>query len=67
MDKFLIEGNGPLSGEIRASGAKNAALRVREAFVRAPAVVQGLALAGVALCLHAVAGAKAEPFVYGQF
>ena len=46
---------------------KNAALRVREAFVRAPAVVQGLALAGAALCLHAVAGAKAEPFVYGQF
>ncbi len=46
---------------------KNAALRVRAAFVRAPAIVQGLALAGVALCLHAVAGAKAEPFVYGQF
>jgi UDP-N-acetylglucosamine 1-carboxyvinyltransferase len=28
MDKFLIEGNGPLSGEIRASGAKNAALPI---------------------------------------
>jgi UDP-N-acetylglucosamine 1-carboxyvinyltransferase len=28
MDKFLIEGNGPLAGEIRASGAKNAALPI---------------------------------------
>src|SRR6185312_3153169 len=46
---------------------KNAAVRAREAFVRAPALVQGLALAGVAIALHAVAGAKAEPFVYGQF
>jgi hypothetical protein len=42
-------------------------LRVRDAFVRAPAIVQGLALAGAAFGLHAVAGAKAEPFVYGQF
>ena len=46
---------------------KGAMLRVRDVFVRAPAVVQGLALAGVALGLHAVAGTKAEPFVYGQF
>ncbi|HEX4513328.1 MAG TPA: MBOAT family protein, partial [Polyangiaceae bacterium] len=46
---------------------KGLVLRARDAFVRAPAVVQGLTLAGVALCLHAVAGAKAEPFVYGQF
>jgi alginate O-acetyltransferase complex protein AlgI len=46
---------------------KETVLRVRDAFVRAPAVVQGLALAGVAMCLHVVAGAKAEPFVYGQF
>ncbi|HEY1956081.1 MAG TPA: MBOAT family protein [Polyangiaceae bacterium] len=46
---------------------KNAAVRAREAFVRAPVVLQGLALAAVALGLHAVAGAKAEPFVYGQF
>jgi alginate O-acetyltransferase complex protein AlgI len=46
---------------------KTTMLKVRDAFVRAPAVVQGLALAGVALCLHAVAGTKAEPFVYGQF
>lgn len=28
MDKFLIEGNGPLAGEIRASGAKNAVLPI---------------------------------------
>ena len=28
MDKFLIDGNGPLHGEIRASGAKNAALPI---------------------------------------
>jgi D-alanyl-lipoteichoic acid acyltransferase DltB (MBOAT superfamily) len=46
---------------------KELVLRARDAFVRAPAVVQGLTLAGVAFCLHAVAGAKAEPFVYGQF
>jgi hypothetical protein len=46
---------------------KDLVFRVRDAFVRAPAVVQGLTLAGVAMGLHAVAGAKAEPFVYGQF
>lgn len=28
MDKFLIEGNGPLAGEVAASGAKNAALPI---------------------------------------
>ena len=28
MDKFVIEGNGPLNGEIAASGAKNAALPI---------------------------------------
>ena len=28
MDKFIIEGNGPLNGEINASGAKNAALPI---------------------------------------
>ncbi|CAG9186650.1 UDP-N-acetylglucosamine 1-carboxyvinyltransferase [Cupriavidus pampae] len=28
MDKFQIQGNGPLSGEIRVSGAKNAALPI---------------------------------------
>ena len=28
MDKFIIEGNGPLEGEVEASGAKNAALPI---------------------------------------
>jgi len=28
LDKFIIEGNGPLNGEIAASGAKNAALPI---------------------------------------
>ncbi|HWU69501.1 MAG TPA: UDP-N-acetylglucosamine 1-carboxyvinyltransferase [Stenotrophobium sp.] len=28
MDKFIVEGNGPLSGEVAASGAKNAALPI---------------------------------------
>lgn len=28
MDKFLIQGNGPLNGEVHASGAKNAALPI---------------------------------------
>lgn len=28
MDKFIITGNGPLHGEVRASGAKNAALPI---------------------------------------
>jgi UDP-N-acetylglucosamine 1-carboxyvinyltransferase len=28
LDKFLIQGNGPLNGEVRASGAKNAALPI---------------------------------------
>jgi UDP-N-acetylglucosamine 1-carboxyvinyltransferase len=28
LDKFLIRGNGPLNGEVRASGAKNAALPI---------------------------------------
>jgi len=28
VDKFLIQGNGPLQGEVRASGAKNAALPI---------------------------------------
>jgi UDP-N-acetylglucosamine 1-carboxyvinyltransferase len=28
MDKFIIDGNGPLTGEIAASGAKNAALPI---------------------------------------
>jgi alginate O-acetyltransferase complex protein AlgI len=40
---------------------------VRERFVRTPAVVQGALLAVLAYGLHVAAGAKAEPFVYGQF
>jgi hypothetical protein len=41
--------------------------RLREAFVRCPAAVQGLALAVAAAALHLAAGSKPEPFVYGQF
>jgi len=41
--------------------------RARESFVRTPALVQGLVLAAVAVALHLAAGAKPEPFVYGQF
>lgn len=41
--------------------------RIEEAFVRSPAVVQGLALAACAYGLHFAAGTKAEPFIYGQF
>jgi D-alanyl-lipoteichoic acid acyltransferase DltB (MBOAT superfamily) len=42
-------------------------VRLREGFVRAPALTQGLALAVAAIILHLAAGAKPEPFVYGQF
>ena len=42
-------------------------VRARETFVRAPALLQGLVLAAAALALHLAAGAKPEPFVYGQF
>jgi alginate O-acetyltransferase complex protein AlgI len=41
--------------------------RLREAFARRPALVQGLVLAAFAVALHLVASAKPEPFVYGQF
>jgi D-alanyl-lipoteichoic acid acyltransferase DltB (MBOAT superfamily) len=41
--------------------------RSREAFVRTPAVVQGLVLAGTAIVLHLAASTRPEPFVYGQF
>jgi alginate O-acetyltransferase complex protein AlgI len=41
--------------------------RLADGFARTPAVVQGLALAAAAVALHLVAGAKPEPFVYGQF
>ena len=40
---------------------------IRERFVRTPAVVQGIVLAAAACAIHLAAGAKAEPFVYGQF
>ncbi len=43
------------------------AARAREAFTRTPALVQGLVLAVFALGIHFAAGARAEPFVYGQF
>lgn len=38
-----------------------------DAFRKSPAVVQGVLLALVAYGLHLAAGAKSEPFVYGQF
>jgi D-alanyl-lipoteichoic acid acyltransferase DltB (MBOAT superfamily) len=41
--------------------------RAREAFVRAPAVGQGVVLALAALAIHHAAAAKVQPFVYGQF
>jgi alginate O-acetyltransferase complex protein AlgI len=41
--------------------------RIRESFVRTPALVQGLVLAAAAVALHLAAGVKPEPFVYGQF
>jgi alginate O-acetyltransferase complex protein AlgI len=42
-------------------------VRSREAFVRTPAVVQGLVLAAAAVMLHLAARTRPEPFVYGQF
>jgi alginate O-acetyltransferase complex protein AlgI len=41
--------------------------RARETFVGTPALVQGVVLAAAAVALHLAAGAKPEPFVYGQF
>ena len=40
---------------------------LRDRFVMRPAWVQGLILAVAAFGVHLAAGAKAEPFVYGQF
>ena len=40
---------------------------LKEQFARAPAVAQGIVLAAAACGVHLAAGAKAEPFVYGQF
>jgi D-alanyl-lipoteichoic acid acyltransferase DltB (MBOAT superfamily) len=41
--------------------------RIQGVFVRSPALAQGVALALCAYVLHFAAGAKAEPFIYGQF
>jgi hypothetical protein len=41
--------------------------RLRERFVRMPAGAMGALLALAAYALHLAAGAKTEPFVYGQF
>lgn len=41
--------------------------RLRDRFVRTPAVVQGIMLAAAAVAVHLAAGAKAQPFIYGQF
>lgn len=41
--------------------------QVRAAFARSPALVQGVTLAATAYAIHFAAGAKAEPFIYGQF
>lgn len=41
--------------------------RIQGTFVRSPAIVQGIVLAACAYALHFAAGAKAEPFIYGQF
>jgi len=40
---------------------------LRGLFVASPAVIQGVALALCAYVLHFASGAKAEPFIYGQF
>jgi alginate O-acetyltransferase complex protein AlgI len=41
--------------------------RLRDRFVLTPSLVQGILLAAAAYGVHLAAGAKAEPFVYGQF
>lgn len=41
--------------------------KLRDLFVKSPAVAQGVALAVCAWVLHFAAAAKAEPFIYGQF
>jgi hypothetical protein len=46
---------------------RNTEMAARDAFARTTPVLQGLVLAAVAIVLHLVAAAKAEPFVYGQF
>jgi D-alanyl-lipoteichoic acid acyltransferase DltB (MBOAT superfamily) len=46
---------------------RKAYARMKNAFMASPAVVQGVTLAVCAWVLHLAAGAKAEPFIYGQF
>jgi alginate O-acetyltransferase complex protein AlgI len=41
--------------------------RIQGMFARSPALMQGALLAAFAYALHFAAGAKAEPFIYGQF
>jgi len=41
--------------------------RITETYVEMPGIAQGIALAICAYALHFAAGAKAEPFIYGQF
>ncbi len=41
--------------------------KVRDLFVRAPVVVQGVLLAAAAVAVHLAAGAKVQPLIYGQF
>jgi alginate O-acetyltransferase complex protein AlgI len=41
--------------------------RIRETFSRSPSLAQGIVLAAAAIGIHLAAGAKVEPFVYGQF
>ena len=41
--------------------------KLRDRFAASPAVMQGIALAVCAYVLHFAAGAKPEPFIYGQF
>ena len=40
---------------------------LRDLFVRTPAFAQGIVLAAAAVGVHLAAGAKAQPFIYGQF
>ncbi len=46
---------------------KGLVLRLRDRFIRAPAVAQAVMLFGVALVLRLASSSEAVPFVYGQF
>ena len=56
-----------LVGMVMHALPKEWEIRVRERFVAMPAPVMGIALALAAYGIHLAAGAKAQPFVYGQF